>query len=42
LGSPTVIEKTRLFEAEQAIKHELQESLEYQTATAEVLSVIRQ
>ena len=34
------IENTRLFEAEQASKRELQESLEYQTATAEVLSVI--
>jgi signal transduction histidine kinase/ssDNA-specific exonuclease RecJ len=34
------IENTRLFEAEQAGKRELQESLEYQTATAEVLGVI--
>src|SRR6516162_1237235 len=34
------IENTRLFEAEQASKRELQESLEYQTATAEVLQVI--
>ena len=34
------IENTRLFEAEQAGKRELQESLQYQTATAEVLSVI--
>jgi GAF domain-containing protein/anti-sigma regulatory factor (Ser/Thr protein kinase) len=34
------IENTRLFEAEQASKHELQESLEYQTATSQVLSVI--
>jgi two-component system, NtrC family, sensor kinase len=34
------IENTRLFEAEQASKRELQESLEYQTATGEVLSVI--
>src|SRR5262245_43627966 len=34
------IENTRLFEAEQASKRELQESLEYQTATSEVLSVI--
>jgi GAF domain-containing protein len=34
------IENTRLFEAEQASKRELQVSLEYQTATAEVLSVI--
>ena len=31
------IENTRLFEAEQASKRELQESLEYQTATSEVL-----
>jgi len=34
------IENTRLFEAEQASKRELQESLEYQTATSEVLAVI--
>jgi two-component system, NtrC family, sensor kinase len=34
------IENTRLFEAEQASKRELQESLEYQTATADVLNVI--
>src|SRR5262249_45618198 len=34
------IENARLFKAEQASKRELQESLEYQTATAEVLSVI--
>ena len=34
------IENTRLFEAEQASKRELKESLEYQTATSEVLSVI--
>jgi signal transduction histidine kinase len=34
------IENTRLFEAEQASKRELQESLEYQTATSEVLDVI--
>jgi GAF domain-containing protein len=34
------IENTRLFEAEQASKRELQESLEYQTATGEVLGVI--
>jgi len=34
------VENTRLFEAEQASKHELQESLEYQTATSEVLGVI--
>src|SRR5262249_4863180 len=33
------IENTRLFEAEQASKRELQESLEYQTATSEVLDV---
>jgi GAF domain-containing protein/anti-sigma regulatory factor (Ser/Thr protein kinase) len=34
------IENTRLFEAEQASKRELRESLEYQTATSDVLSVI--
>src|SRR5262245_7702865 len=34
------IENTRLFEAEQASKRELQQSLEYQTATSEVLNVI--
>ena len=34
------IENTRLFEAEQASKRELQASLEYQTATGEVLDVI--
>src|SRR5262245_58252525 len=34
------IENTRLFEAEQASKRELRESLAYQTATSEVLSVI--
>jgi GAF domain-containing protein/anti-sigma regulatory factor (Ser/Thr protein kinase) len=34
------IENTRLFEAEQASKLELQESLEQQTATSEVLSAI--
>jgi GAF domain-containing protein len=34
------IENTRLFEAEQASKRELQESLEYQTAAAEVLDII--
>ncbi|HET6463307.1 MAG TPA: GAF domain-containing protein, partial [Candidatus Krumholzibacteria bacterium] len=34
------IENTRLFEAEQASKRELQESLEYQTATSEVLQVV--
>jgi GAF domain-containing protein len=34
------IENSRLFEAEQASKRELQESLEYQTATSEVLNVI--
>ncbi|MGE3701850.1 MAG: GAF domain-containing protein, partial [Hyphomicrobiaceae bacterium] len=35
------IENVRLLEAEQAGKRELQESLEYQTATGEVLNVIR-
>ena len=34
------IENTRLFEAEQASKHKLQESLERQTATSELLKVI--
>jgi two-component system, NtrC family, sensor kinase len=34
------IENTWLFEAEQASKRELQESLEYQAATSEVLNVI--
>jgi GAF domain-containing protein len=34
------IENTRLFEAEQASKRELQESLEYQTATSDVLNII--
>jgi signal transduction histidine kinase len=34
------IENARLFEAEQASKRELQESLEYQTAISEVLNVI--
>jgi len=34
------IENARLFEAEQASKRELQEALQYQTASAEVLSVI--
>jgi hypothetical protein len=34
------IENTRLFEAEQASKRELRESLEYQTAISDVLDVI--
>ena len=34
------IENTRLFEAEQASKRDLQQSLEYQTAISKVLSVI--
>jgi GAF domain-containing protein/anti-sigma regulatory factor (Ser/Thr protein kinase) len=34
------IENTRLFEAEQASKRELQESLEYQTAISDVLNII--
>jgi len=34
------IENTRLFEAEQASKRQLQESLEYQTAISDVLGVI--
>jgi hypothetical protein len=34
------IENARLFEAEQASKRELRESIEYQTAISEVLSVI--
>ena len=34
------IENTRLFEAEQASKRELQQSLEYQTAISNVFSVI--
>jgi signal transduction histidine kinase len=34
------IENTRLFEAEEASKRELQEALEYQTATSEVLQVV--
>src|SRR5262245_9039656 len=34
------IENTRLFEAEQASKRELQESLEYQTATSGILDII--
>src|SRR5262245_57396431 len=34
------IQNTRLFEAEQASKRELQESLEYQAAMSDVLGVI--
>jgi GAF domain-containing protein/anti-sigma regulatory factor (Ser/Thr protein kinase) len=34
------IENTRLFEAEQASKRELQEALDYRTATSDVLNVI--
>src|SRR5262245_56920024 len=34
------LENTRLFEAEQASKRELQESLEYQTATSGILDII--
>jgi signal transduction histidine kinase len=34
------IENTRLFEAEQTSKRELRESLEYQTATSDVLDII--
>ena len=34
------IENTRLFEAQQASKRELQESLDYQIATSDVLNVI--
>src|SRR5262252_5030923 len=34
------IENTRLFDAEQASKRELQESLEYQTAMSEILAII--
>src|SRR5262249_47697740 len=34
------IENTRLFEAEQASKRELQESLEYQTSISDVLEII--
>ena len=34
------IENTRLFEAEQASKRELQESLDHQTATSDVLQII--
>src|SRR5262245_28398192 len=34
------IENARLFEAEQASKRELQESLEYQTATSDILDII--
>jgi len=34
------IENARLFEAEQASKHELEQSLEYQTATSGVLGII--
>src|SRR5262245_24574418 len=34
------IENARLFEAEQSSKRELQESLEYQTATSRILDII--
>ena len=34
------IENARLFEAEQASKRELEKSLEYRTATSDVLGVI--
>ena len=36
------IENTRLFDAEQASRRELKQSLEYQTAISEVLAVISQ